>query len=195
MRSPFSLQAILFFYFLTVVLQSCLHENNTKGNEVNLATLKKDTIVFIGSDLTIAEGLRPESGFVSLFERSCQNQNLSIKVVNAGIKDETFLQIQERLPLILKNNLKWLILEVPHFLANEEINSFIQIICKQHLEIRIILLFSQKNKKIKNNTINILNFCKNTPRILEFSTSTALSLEAYHKKIASEVLKTVKNEL
>ena len=105
----YSLQYLLSLVVLLSLLVNCQPDETSDIDNTVIAA--RDTILFIGSDLTVADGLSPNLGFVQLFADRCTKQQLPVKVINAGVRDESVTGMAERLPLILESRLSWMIFE------------------------------------------------------------------------------------
>ncbi len=70
------------------------------------------TIVFFGNSLTAGYGLDPSQAFPALIQRKIDSQNLSYKVVNAGVSGETSSGGNSRIDWILEQRLDVFVLEL-----------------------------------------------------------------------------------
>jgi acyl-CoA thioesterase-1 len=70
------------------------------------------TIVFFGNSLTAGYGLDPSQAFPALIQRKIDSQNLSYKVVNAGVSGETSSGGNSRIDWILEQQVDIFVLEL-----------------------------------------------------------------------------------
>jgi acyl-CoA thioesterase-1 len=104
--------------FLSCVVFSC--SQNAKSDKKQEAG-KKDTagvsktvktIVFFGNSLTAGYGLEPSQAFPAIIQQKIDSQNLSYKVINAGVSGETSSGGNSRVDWILEQPVDVFVLEL-----------------------------------------------------------------------------------
>jgi acyl-CoA thioesterase-1 len=104
---------LLFYGFVISCSQPEKSASNKEANkkETSAATAVK-TIVFFGNSLTAGYGLDPSQAFPALIQQKIDSQNLSYRVVNAGVSGETSSGGNSRVDWILEQPVDIFVLEL-----------------------------------------------------------------------------------
>lgn len=71
------------------------------------------TLLVLGDSISAEYGLPRDSGWVALLRQRCQQQKISLEIINASISGETTSGGKVRLPALLaKHNPSWVIIEL-----------------------------------------------------------------------------------
>jgi acyl-CoA thioesterase-1 len=110
------LMTALFFSFFVAFCgeneKSNGKEHSKTDDSTSRSTDSVKTIVFFGNSLTAGYGLDPSQAFPALIQQKIDSQNLSYKVVNAGVSGETSSGGNSRIDWILEQRLDVFVLEL-----------------------------------------------------------------------------------
>ena len=178
---------VLFTCMLALMLISCQPESSS-ADVTGSKKIERDTIIFLGSHLTVASELDPHRGFVALFRERCEDESLPLKVVNAGIKGESSALIRERLPFLRKNNPKWLVIEA----ADLFVPSLIEQLLHETVGRKILLIGARKQvQEWKQQVDEEIPGTNHGLEFIAFRGNLESDRERIHRQLAQKVFKHV----
>jgi acyl-CoA thioesterase-1 len=129
-----NLHLYIWYMLVFFALLACQKEDPDQHKSMSQETIQQEEplrIVFLGNSITAGYGLRdPLQSFPSLLARRWEEENRSIKVINAGISGETAGGALERLDLILQYPIDIMVIELG---INDYIQGFSKEAVSDHL--------------------------------------------------------------
>lgn len=107
-------------------------------------------VLFLGGDWSVASGLLPNEGYVSELKARILEKSYKGPVINAAIAGETIAGLMERLPLLLKQPVEVLVLEIGQMDEMRQIEP-------ELLEKQLSQLMNKLLERIPANQILVLN--------------------------------------
>ena len=101
----------VFISFLLVLICSACQADSKKPAQVSNA-IAGTKVICMGGGITAGVGLDDEMPYPALIAQYFSDQNIALKVVNAGIKGETVKQANERIDWLLQQRFDIFVLEV-----------------------------------------------------------------------------------